>query len=106
MSTCKGFAERHGEQPRKKRAAGRLKSLPSAVDSAKEEHRVREYSSDGTFTEKIPEALLDALHWWKDETQAKETAAAANRRHPHHPPRQKHLGNKTTAPTDFIGMLY
>ena len=90
MSTCKGFAERHGEQPRKKRAAGRLKSLPSAADSAKEEHRVREYSSDGTFTEKIPEALLDALHWWKDETQAKETAAAATSSPP--------LSSKTKAP--------
>ena len=73
MSTCPGFAQKHGEQPRKKRAADRLTKLPSAADAARPENRTREYSNDGTFVEKIPEALLDALHWWKDETQAKES---------------------------------
>ena len=78
MTSCQGFAERHGEQPRKERASKRLKALPSALDSAKTENRTREYSNDGTFTEKIPEALLDALHWWKDETQSKDIEFSSN----------------------------
>ena len=77
MSSCQGFSQRHGEEPRKTRAKARHKALPDALESAQLENRTREYSNDGTFKEQIPEALLDALHWWKDETQAQMGATEA-----------------------------
>ena len=77
MSTCPGFAQKHGEQPREKRANTRWKALPSALEAAQPSQRIREYSNDGTFKEKIPEALLDALHWWKDETQAQDKTVSS-----------------------------
>lgn len=65
IRSCDGFRKKHGESARKDRLQKRQAAFPRAAVSAKEENRTMTFSNDGTFSEKIPAALLDVLHWWE-----------------------------------------
>ena len=81
ISTCKGFIAKHGNVAREKRKKKRTIELPSAADAGRlpDKYRVAKFSNDGSFTERVPQALMDVLEWWRGtETSRKITLTAEN----------------------------